>query len=184
MADGVKTFLERKLNESKIKVDKLKRSKRINNILFVITTTSSIMISVVLASISAMSIPPIVITIWAITSGFLTGISARFNIQDETYKISREIWQLNKIQSKFQLATALTDTRLFTYNSQLTYELLLFFKRLIISCIIAPRLFYLFVRCFRFTTDENHEVRGRFWGNGSHFVPANCIHKRFVASPV
>ncbi len=47
-----------------------------------------------------MSIPPIVITILAITSGFLTGISARFNFQDKTYKISLEIGQLNKIQLK------------------------------------------------------------------------------------
>src|SRR5260221_8481863 len=94
MADGIKTFLE-KARLSKIKVDKLKRGKRINNILFVITTTSSIMISTILASISRLDIPPIVII-----SGFLTGISARFNFQDKTYKISREIGQLNKIQSK------------------------------------------------------------------------------------
>ena len=47
-----------------------------------------------------MSITPFVITILAISSGFLTGISARFNFQDKTYKISREIGQLNKIQSK------------------------------------------------------------------------------------
>src|SRR5260221_694201 len=100
MADGVKTFLERKLGESKIKVDKLKRSKRINNILFVITTISSIMISTILASISTLEVPPIVITILAISSVFLMGISARFNFQDKTYKISREIGQLNKIQSK------------------------------------------------------------------------------------
>ena len=99
MADQVKQFLERKLNESQIKVKKLKRNKKIIQILYVRTTVTSILISTVLASISALSIPPIVITVLAITSGFLTGISAKFNFQDKTIIINREIDQLNKIQS-------------------------------------------------------------------------------------
>src|SRR6266536_531045 len=100
MADHVKQFLERKLNESQIKVKKLKRNRKIIKILYVGTTVTSILISTVLASISALSIPPIVIIVLAISSGFLTGISARFQFQDKSYKISREIGQLNKIQSK------------------------------------------------------------------------------------
>ncbi len=100
MADQVKQFLERKLNESQIKVKKLKRNRKIIKMLYVGTTVTSILISTVLASISALSIPPIVIIVLAISSGFLTGISARFQFQDKSYKISREIGQLNKIQSK------------------------------------------------------------------------------------
>ena len=41
-----------------------------------------------------------VITVLAITSGFLTGISVKFNFQDKRIIINREIDQLNKIQSK------------------------------------------------------------------------------------
>ncbi len=100
MADQVKQFLERKLNESQIKVKKLKRNRKIIKIIYVGTTVTSILISTVLASISALSIPPMVITILAITSGFLTGISAKFNFQDKRIIINREIDQLNKIQSK------------------------------------------------------------------------------------
>ena len=100
MADHVKEFLERKLNESQIKVKKLKRNRKIIKIIYVGTTVTSILISTVLASISALSIPPMVITVLAITSGFLTGISAKFNFQDKRIIINREIDQLNKIQSK------------------------------------------------------------------------------------
>src|SRR5260221_5372902 len=100
MADQVKQFLERKLNESHIKIKKLKRNRKIIKILYVGTTVTSILISTVLASISALSIPPMVITVQAITSGFLTGISANFNFKDKTIIINREIDQLNKIQSK------------------------------------------------------------------------------------
>ncbi len=100
MADQVKQFLERKLNESQIKIKKLKRNRKIIKILYVGTTVTSILISTVLASISALSIPPMVITVLAITSGFLTGISAKFNFHDKRIIINREIDQLNKIRSK------------------------------------------------------------------------------------
>src|SRR5260221_3421050 len=114
MADQVKQFLERKLNESQIKVKKLKRNKKIIQILYVRTTVTSILISTVLASISALSIPPIVITVLAITSGFLTGISAKFNFQDKTIIINREIDQLNKIQPKLDYVIS--------FNGNLTAE--------------------------------------------------------------
>src|SRR6266536_854425 len=100
MADKVKEFLERKLNESQIKVKKLKRNRKIIKILYVGTTVTSILISTVLASISALSVPPMVIIVLAITSGFLTGIGAKFNFHDKRIIINREINQLNKIQSK------------------------------------------------------------------------------------
>ena len=42
-----------------------------------------------------------VITILAISSAVLTGISAKFNFQDKTVELSKEIEKLDKIQSKF-----------------------------------------------------------------------------------
>ena len=56
-------------------------------------------ISSVLASISMLTIPPMVITILAISSAVLTGISAKFNFQDKTVELSKEIEKLDKLQS-------------------------------------------------------------------------------------
>ncbi len=74
MADQVIQFLERKFNESQIKVNKLKRNRKIFKILYVETTLASILISKVLASISAVSILSMVITALANKSWFLTGL--------------------------------------------------------------------------------------------------------------
>jgi hypothetical protein len=52
-----------------------------------------------LAGVSSLTIPPIVIPILSITSGILTGISAKFGFQDKKEILSREIRKLNKIQN-------------------------------------------------------------------------------------
>lgn len=99
--DKLKEFLGRKLNESQAKIKKQKRKRRITKSLYVITTVSSMVISSVLASISMLTMPPMVFTILAISSAVLTGISAKFNFQDKTVELSKEIEKLDKIQSKF-----------------------------------------------------------------------------------
>ena len=98
--DKLKEFLGRKLNESQTKIKKQKRKRKITKSLNIITTISSMVISSVLASISMLTIPPMVITILAISSAVLTGISAKFNFQDRTVELSKEIEKLDKIQSK------------------------------------------------------------------------------------
>lgn len=98
--DKLKEFLGRKLNESQAKIKKLRRKRKITKSLNIITTVSSMVISSVLASISMLTIPPMVITILAISSAVLTGISAKFNFQDKTVELSKEIEKLDKIQSK------------------------------------------------------------------------------------
>src|SRR5215469_12071707 len=98
--DGVKIsekateFLIRKLTESKLKVKKLKRKRTIYKTLFITSAGSSIIVSVVLASISSLTIPPVIVPILSISSGILTGISARFNFQDKKEKLSKEITRL------------------------------------------------------------------------------------------
>ena len=99
--DKLKEFLGRKLNESQAKIKKQKRKRKITKSLYVITTVSSMVISSVLASISMLTMPPMVFTILAISSAVLTGISAKFNFQDKTVELSKEIEKLDKIQSKF-----------------------------------------------------------------------------------
>jgi hypothetical protein len=98
--DKLKEFLGRKLTESQAKIKKLKRKRKINKSLYIMTTVSSMVISSVLASISMLTIPPLALTILAISSAILTGISARFNFQDKTVELSKEIEKLDKIQSK------------------------------------------------------------------------------------
>ena len=98
--DKLKEFLDRKLIESQAKIKKLKRKRKLTKTLSIITTVSSIVISSVLASISMLTIPPMVNTILAISSAILTGVSAKFKFQDRTAVLNREIEKLDKIQSK------------------------------------------------------------------------------------
>ena len=95
----LREFLNKKLNESKTKIKKLKRKRAIYNTLFITSAGSSIVISVMLASISSLTLPPVVVPVLSITSGILTGLSAKFNIQDKTEKLKKEIKSLNRIQS-------------------------------------------------------------------------------------
>ena len=52
-----------------------------------------------LASIAGLSVPPVVIPVLSITSGVLTGLSAKFGFQDEKEKLNKEFSHLNKIQN-------------------------------------------------------------------------------------
>ena len=100
MASKLKEFLGRKLAESNTKIKKLKRKNKIYNIAYIITTLLSIVISSGLASISLLTIPPLVFTILAFSSAVLTGISFKFNIQDRALLLKQEIDVLDKIRSK------------------------------------------------------------------------------------
>ena len=100
ISDKVKEYLERKLNESKIKIKKLKRKRKVNKVLIIVTVGSSLIISAVIATVSVTVMPPIAITVLSIGSMILTGINARINFQDKQVQITREIEKLNKMQSK------------------------------------------------------------------------------------
>ena len=100
ISDKVKEYLEKKLCESKIKIKKLKRKRKINKVLIIITVGSSLIISAVIATVSVTVMPPIAITVLSISSMILTGINARINFQDRQVQITREIDKLNKIQGK------------------------------------------------------------------------------------
>lgn len=100
ISEKVKEFLVRKLSESKVKINKLKRKRNINKVVIGTSAASSIIISSVIASVSLAVLPPLAVTILSISSAVLTGITARFNFQDKTIIISREIDRLNKLQAK------------------------------------------------------------------------------------
>ncbi len=99
LTNKLKDFLTKKLNESNVKIKKLKRKRTVYKTLFMTTAGSSIVISVVLASVSSLTVPPLVIPILSISSGVLTGLSAKFGFQDKKEKLNIEIKKLNKIQN-------------------------------------------------------------------------------------
>src|SRR5690349_12262655 len=98
ISQKLKEFLNKKSDESKIKIKKLKRKRTVYKALFITSAGSSIVISVVLASISSLTLPPIVVPILSIAGGGLTGISAKFNFQDKKEKLNKEIERLSKIE--------------------------------------------------------------------------------------
>jgi len=100
ISDKTKDYLERKLNESNIKIKKLKRKRKINTVLIITTVGFSLIISAVIATMSVSIIPPVAITILSMASMLLTGVNARINFQDRQIQITREIEKLDKIQAK------------------------------------------------------------------------------------
>ena len=100
ISEKLKEYLGRKLTESQNKIKKLKRRRKINKIIIYTSTISSIIISSVTASVSLSVLPPLAVSMMSICSAVLTGVSARFNFQDKTIMINREIDRLNKLQSK------------------------------------------------------------------------------------
>ena len=100
LKENVKEFLTRKLNKSQYKIKKLKRKLLLYKILFITTAGTSITISVILASISSLTLPPVIIPVLSITIGVLTGISVKFGFEDNKEQISKEISMLEKLQNK------------------------------------------------------------------------------------
>jgi hypothetical protein len=100
ISEKLNEFFDRKLNESKGKIKKLKQKRKINKVIIYTSTIASIVISSITASVSLLKIPPLAVTILSISSAILTGISARFNFQDKTIMLTREIEKLSKLQNK------------------------------------------------------------------------------------
>jgi hypothetical protein len=99
LTNKVKDFLTKKLNSSELKIKKLKKKRTIYKTLFITTASSSIIFSVVLASVSSLTLPIVVIPVLSISSGILTALSAKFSFQDKKEQLNREIKKLNKIQN-------------------------------------------------------------------------------------
>src|SRR5277367_6605275 len=101
ISEKVKHYLERKLQDCRNELIKLKNKRKRIKILYVSTYLSSIIISMVVVSLTGMvSVPVIVITGLSASSAILTGVSARFNFQNKKVEINNLIDRLNKIQSK------------------------------------------------------------------------------------
>ena len=101
ISKNVKQYLDRKLNDCRHELIKLKRKKKRIQILYISTVVSSIIISTVVVSLmSLVSVPIIVITVLSASSAILTGVIARFNFQIKKVEINNLIDRLHKIQTK------------------------------------------------------------------------------------
>ena len=96
-----KEYLNRKLIEKLNKIKKLKRKRNIVKILYYSSIILSVSLSAVTATLSGLAMLPIyIIPILSTTSGILTGLSAKFNLQNKKTELDKEIKNIHEIQEK------------------------------------------------------------------------------------
>src|ERR1051325_5422353 len=101
ISEKLKEFLDRKLTESKVQIKKLKQKRKIIKILYNTSIILSVSTSVVIASLNSfIGVPITVITVLSVFSGILTGLSAKFNLENKKIEINKQIEKLNKLQAK------------------------------------------------------------------------------------
>ena len=87
LSNKLKAFLTKKLETSTITIKNMKRKRKI--VKSYTTTLLSIIISAVLASISLLTIPPVIITVLATVSGVLTAVSIKFNFKNRNFQLKK-----------------------------------------------------------------------------------------------
>src|SRR5206468_5995125 len=96
-----KDYLTRKLEELQKKVVKLKQNRKMIKIVYYSSITLSISLTGVMTTLSGfVGLPLYVIPILSTSSGILTGLSAKFNLQNKKIEINKTIEKINKIQEK------------------------------------------------------------------------------------
>ena len=96
-----KEYLVRKLDELQKKVVKLKRTRKLIKILYYSTITLSISLTGVMTTLSDfVGLPLYVIPVLSTSTGILTGLSAKFNLQSKKIEINKTIDKIHKIQEK------------------------------------------------------------------------------------
>ena len=96
-----KEYLVRKLEELQKKVVKLKRNKKLIKILYYSSITLSISLTGVMTTLSGfVGLPLYVIPVLSTSTGILTGLSAKFNLQNKKIEINKTIDKIHKIQEK------------------------------------------------------------------------------------
>jgi hypothetical protein len=96
-----KEYLTRKLDELQKKVVKLKRKRKMIKILYYSSITLSISLTGVMTTLSSfVGLPLYVIPVLSTSTGILTGLSAKFNLQNKKIEINKTIDKIHKIQEK------------------------------------------------------------------------------------
>jgi len=101
LSNKAKEYLNRKLDESKNKIAKLKRKRKVVKILYYSSIILSVTLSALISALAGLSLLPIyIIPILSVTSGILTALSAKFNLQNKKIEINDLIVKINKFREK------------------------------------------------------------------------------------
>src|SRR5207244_2885540 len=96
----IQKYIINKKTIIEINIKKLKRKRKIIKILYYSSVILSISLSGVIVSLSPfIGILPIVITILSASSGILTGLSTKFNLESKRVQISDLIVKLNELNN-------------------------------------------------------------------------------------
>jgi len=96
-----KEYLTRELVELENKFIKLKRKRKLIKFLYYSSITLSISLTGVMTTLSSFSnLPIFVIPILSTSTGILTGLSAKFNLQNKKIELNKTIFKINKIKKK------------------------------------------------------------------------------------
>src|SRR5271157_670164 len=103
-SDKVKMFLNKKLQESEIKINKIKKNRRLLKALYGTSVVVSVILSTGVAAVTTLFglplIPTIIVTIFSSTSAITTTLSTKFNLKGKKERLSIMIENLNKIRNK------------------------------------------------------------------------------------
>src|SRR6267154_1897287 len=101
LTNKAKEYLIRKLDESRNKISKLKRKRKVVKILYYSSIILSVTLSAIISALAGLtSMPVYIIPILSILSGILTALSAKFNLENKKIEINKTIEKLHKIQEK------------------------------------------------------------------------------------
>ena len=101
LTNKAKEYLTRKLDESKIRISKLKRKRKVVKILYYSSVISSVTLSALISALAGLTLIPVyIIPIISILSGILTALSAKFSLENKKIEINRVIQKIHKIQEK------------------------------------------------------------------------------------
>ena len=103
-SDKVKLFLCKKLQESEIKINKIKKNRKILKALYGTSVVVSVVLSTGVAAVTTLFglplMPTIIITIFSSTSAITTTLSTKFNLKGKKERLNIMIENLNKIRNK------------------------------------------------------------------------------------
>ena len=101
LTNKAKEYLTRKLDESKIRISKLKWKRKVVKILYYSSVVLSVTLSALISALAGLTLIPVyIIPIISILSGILTALSAKFNLENKKIEINRVIQKIRKIQEK------------------------------------------------------------------------------------
>src|SRR6267154_784540 len=101
LTNKAKEYLIRKLDESRNKIIKLKRKRKIIKLLYYSSIILSVSLSALISALAGLTLMPVyIIPLLSILSGVLTALSAKFNLENKKIEINKVIEKLHKIQEK------------------------------------------------------------------------------------